>query len=125
MANTAAYHADQFTPVVFDPALATAVKPFLIKLNDARGLPLETLLPAQARQALPAAQAAVEVDMLGIEVTEQPIESEGLTVKLHLVRPAGTAGKALPVFLFIHGGGWVISCVQLNEEERHASLRSA
>jgi acetyl esterase/lipase len=54
------------------------------------------------------AQASVQVDSSGIEVTQKTISSEGSTVPLHIVRPAGTAEMVLPVFIFIHGGGWVL-----------------
>jgi acetyl esterase/lipase len=106
--DTTTYHSDQITPVALDPALSVGVKAFLAKLNAGGGPPLETLPPAQARQGLVDAQASVAVDVSGIEVTEKTIVSEGLTVKLHLVRPAGTAEQVLPVFIFIHGGGWVL-----------------
>jgi len=35
------------------------------------------------------------------------IDSEGFTIKLNIVRPENKKGK-LPVFIFIHGGGWVL-----------------
>jgi acetyl esterase/lipase len=90
-----------------DPRLAKDVKAFLKKLNGAGGPPLETLTPVQARKALADAQAAVEVDLSGIDVSEKTITSEGYTVKLNIVRPEGVKG-ILPVFIFIHGGGWVL-----------------
>lgn len=90
-----------------DPRLAREVKAFLKKLNGAGGPPLETLTPIQARKALADAQAAVEVDLSGIEVTERTITNDGYTVKLHIVRPEGVKG-VLPGFMFIHGGGWVL-----------------
>lgn len=90
-----------------DPRLAREVKAFLKKLNGAGGPPLETLTPIQARKALADAQAAVKVDLSGIQVSEKTITSEGYTVKLNIVRPDGVDG-ILPVFIFIHGGGWVL-----------------
>ena len=90
-----------------DPHLSREVKAFLKKLNGAGGPPLETLTPIQARKALADAQAAVEVDLSGIDVSEKTITSEGYTVKLNIVRPEGVKG-ILPVFIFIHGGGWVL-----------------
>ena len=107
MAITTTFHSAQTTPVALDPALSKETKEFLAKLN-AGGPPLESLSPAQARQSLIDAQASVKVDVSGIDVTEKTISSEGLTVKLHLVRPTGTADKVLSVFIFIHGGGWVL-----------------
>lgn len=90
-----------------DPRLAREVKGFLRKLNGAGGPPLETLTPIQARKVLADAQAAVSVDLSGIEVSEKTITSDGYTVKLNVVRPQGADG-ILPVFIFIHGGGWVL-----------------
>lgn len=90
-----------------DPHLAREVKTFLKKLNGAGGPPLESLTPIQARKALVDAQAAVEVDLSGIEVSERTITNDGYTVKLNIVRPEGVKG-ILPGFIFIHGGGWVL-----------------
>jgi acetyl esterase/lipase len=90
-----------------DPHLSRETKIFLKKLNGAGGPPLETLTPVQARQVLADAQASVEVDLTGIDVSEKTITSDGYTVKLNIVRPEGVKEK-LPVFIFIHGGGWVL-----------------
>lgn len=95
-------------PVAQDPAVSRQTKDFLAALNGAGGPPLETLSPAEARQVLVGAQASVPVDVSGIEVSPRTISSEGLTVPVHIVRPAGTAEQVLPVFIFIHGGGWVL-----------------
>ncbi|MFD2571964.1 alpha/beta hydrolase [Spirosoma soli] len=94
-------------PVAQDPHLSTGVKAFLNVLNAGGGPPLEMLSPKEARQVLVDAQASVPVDLSGIEVSEKTITSDGFTIKLHIVRPAGAEGK-LPVFMFIHGGGWVL-----------------
>ena len=90
-----------------DPHLSREVKVFLKELNGAGGPPLETLTPIQARKALADAQAAVNVDLSGVEVSEKTITSEGYKVTLNIVRPEG-AKEILPVFIFIHGGGWVL-----------------
>jgi acetyl esterase/lipase len=90
-----------------DERLSKETKQFLKKLNTPGSPPLETLLPTEARKVLSDAQASVEVDLSGISESEKTITSEGYTVKLNIVRPAGTEGK-LPVFLFLHGGGWVL-----------------
>lgn len=108
MATITLSHLPLATPVAQDPALSKQTKEFLAKLNAGDGPPLESLTPEQAREVLVAAQASVAVDVSGIEVSEKTITSEGLTVKLHLVRPTGTGDAALPVFIFIHGGGWVL-----------------
>lgn len=109
MADTTAYHApSQVVPFAYDTALSRGVRAFLTAHNVYGQPALETLPVPAARQALAAMQAAVAVDLSGIEATEQPIEQDGLAVKLHLVRPAGTAGQLLPVFIFVPGGGWVL-----------------
>ncbi|MBC7866098.1 MAG: alpha/beta hydrolase [Gloeobacteraceae cyanobacterium ES-bin-316] len=90
-----------------DPHLDSRVKEFLKLLNGGGGPPLETLSPLEARQVLVDAQASVKVDLSGIEVDEKVIKSDGYTVKLNIVRPAGVK-EILPVFIFIHGGGWVL-----------------
>jgi acetyl esterase/lipase len=95
-------------PVATDPALSRQVKDFLAGLNGGGGPPLESLPFAEARLGLVGAQAAVPVDLSGIEVSQHTITSEGYTVPLHIVRPTGTADTILPVFIFIHGGGWVL-----------------
>jgi acetyl esterase/lipase len=51
---------------------------------------------------------AVEFDYSGIDETEKVINADRFEIKLNLVRPAGTAAEKLPVFLFTHGGGWVL-----------------
>lgn len=93
--------------VADDPRLSRGVKTFLKKLNSAGGPPLETLSPTEAREALVDAQASVRVDLSGIEESEKTITTDGYTIKLNIARPEGVKGK-LPVFIFIHGGGWVL-----------------
>ncbi|HZH95198.1 MAG TPA: alpha/beta hydrolase [Flavisolibacter sp.] len=90
-----------------DPHIDRRVKQFLKMLNGGGGPPLETLTPLEARKVLVDAQASVKVDLSGIEVSEKTITSDGYTVQLHVVRPEGVKEK-LPVFIFIHGGGWVL-----------------
>ncbi|SDG24078.1 Acetyl esterase/lipase [Dyadobacter soli] len=96
------------SPVDFaeDPHLSPAVKAFLKPLN-AGGPPLESLPVADARNVLVAAQAAFEVDLSGISEQETTITEDGYQITLNIVRPEGATGQ-LPVFLFIHGGGWVL-----------------
>ncbi len=89
-----------------DPRIDTGTKAFLKVLN-AGGPPLETLPKEAARQVLTDAQAGVKTDLSGIDESEKTITADGLTVKLNIVRPAGAEGK-IPVFIFIHGGGWIL-----------------
>ncbi|WP_310391319.1 alpha/beta hydrolase [Hymenobacter sp.] len=94
-------------PFATDPNLDPQVIEFLEGLNTG-GPGLETLTPLAARQALTDAQASVDVELSGIEVHETTIHQDGYKVPLHLVRPAGTTHQVLPVFIFVHGGGWVL-----------------
>jgi acetyl esterase/lipase len=93
--------------VADDPRLSRGVKAFLKVLNSAGGPPLETLPPLEARKVLVGAQASAPVDLSGIEESEKTITADGYRIKLNIVRPEGITGK-LPVFIFIHGGGWVL-----------------
>jgi acetyl esterase/lipase len=93
--------------VSVDPRLSSGTKAFLKVLNSSGGPPLESLPPLEAREALVKAQASVPVDLSGIEESEKTITADGYTIKLDIVRPEGVKGK-LPVFIFIHGGGWVL-----------------
>ncbi|WP_315823816.1 alpha/beta hydrolase [Paraflavitalea speifideaquila] len=89
-----------------DPRVDSGTKAFLKVLNSG-GAPLETLSKEDARNVLVGAQAGVKVDLSGIEESEKTITADGYTVKLNIVRPDGINGK-LPVFIFIHGGGWIL-----------------
>lgn len=91
-----------------DPRLSSGTKEFLKALNSPAPPELEKLNPVEARKVLFDAQMAVEFDYSGIDETEKTISADGFQIKLNLVRPAGTGSKMLPVFLFIHGGGWVL-----------------
>ncbi|GAB2591143.1 alpha/beta hydrolase [Spirosoma areae] len=111
MSNTATLEEvkDEVKPVPFaeDPHLSVGVRTFLKGLNSGDGPPLEKLPPAQARLGLVNAQDAVKVDVSGIDVSEKTITADGYEVVLNIVRPAGVEGT-LPVFVFIHGGGWIL-----------------
>jgi len=91
-----------------DPRLSSGTKEFLKALNSPAPPELEKLTPVEARKVLVDAQMAVEFDYSRVEETEKTINADGYEIKLNLVRPAGTAAETLPVFLFIHGGGWVL-----------------
>lgn len=67
--------------------------------------PLESLSPADARQVLASAQQGAKLP--AADVSDKVIDVDGEKIKLHIVRPAGAKGT-LPVFMFFHGGGWVL-----------------
>jgi len=90
-----------------DPHIFTQVRAFLKALNSGDGKPIEQLSPLEARAVLTNAQNSVTVDYSGIEESERTITQDGLSVKIHITKPKGSKPGA-PVFIFIHGGGWVL-----------------
>ena len=80
---------------------------FLDALAAGGGKPLEQLSPKDARAVLTGAQASVKVDLSGTEVSERTIRAAGQDIRLTIVRPAKVKGE-LPVFMYFHGGGWVL-----------------
>jgi acetyl esterase len=90
-----------------DPRLSLRTKEFLKALNSPAPPELEKMPPTEARKVLEGAQASVNVDYSGIEESEKTINADGYQILLNIVRPAGATDK-LPVFIFIHGGGWVL-----------------
>ena len=90
-----------------DPNIETNIRAFLKVLNSGSGKPLEQMQPKDARLVLVGAQAAAKVDLSGIVESEKTIVQDGQTIKLNIVKPKNAKGK-LPVFMFFHGGGWVL-----------------
>jgi acetyl esterase/lipase len=90
-----------------DQRLSRGTRAFLKALNTPMPPELEKLPPLQARQVLVSAQASVPVDCSGIAETEKRITANGFPLDLNIVRPKDVT-KKLPVFVFIHGGGWVL-----------------
>lgn len=89
------------------PGVEHNTQAFLEALAAGGGKPLEQLSPKDARAVLTGAQASVKVDLSGIEVSDRSIDVNGQKVALKIVRPANVKGD-LPVFMFFHGGGWVL-----------------
>lgn len=90
-----------------DPRILKEIRGFLKVLNSGTGKPIEQLSPADARQVLVDAQNSVTVDYSGIEESEKTITQDDEKVKIHIVKPVG-ANTNSPVFIYIHGGGWVL-----------------
>ncbi|EKE75114.1 alpha/beta hydrolase [Gallaecimonas xiamenensis] len=90
-----------------EPWVDKDTRQFLDALAAGGGKPLETLSPTAARAVLTGAQQSVAVDMSGIEVEHKSVAVAGKPLKLVLVKPAAAKGP-LPVFMFFHGGGWVL-----------------
>jgi acetyl esterase len=108
--STLAIAAGPATPA--SPDLVTSQ--FLKALNSGTGPAINTMTPAQARQVLIGAQNGVKVDLSGIDVSNKTIEQDGITVPITIVRPQGATGT-LPVFMFFHGGGWILGDFQTHE----------
>lgn len=89
------------------PGVEHNTQAFLEALAAGGGKPLEQLSPKEARAVLAGAQASVKVDLSGVEVSDRAIKVDGQTLNLKVVRPAKVNGE-LPVFMFFHGGGWVL-----------------
>lgn len=92
----------------------STVQGFLTKLNSGTGKPIEQLTPADARKVLINAQKSVQTDISGIDVQQKSITVDGKSISLTIVRPSGVTLK-LPVFMFFHGGGWVLGDFQTHE----------
>ena len=90
-----------------DPMIFREVRSFLKALNAGSGNPIEQLSVGEARKVLIDAQRSVSVDTSGIEEEERIIDLDMDHVKIHITRPK-KAKPGAPVFIFIHGGGWVL-----------------
>ncbi|MDM1050050.1 alpha/beta hydrolase [Sphingobacterium hotanense] len=91
-----------------DPKISKDIRAFLKELNSSGGKPMEEMTPEEARKVLEDAQKSVEVDVSGITEKEMEISKDGLTVKSIVIKPSDKKDEKLPVFIFIHGGGWVL-----------------
>lgn len=89
------------------PGVERNTQGFLDALAAGGSKPLETLAPKDARAVLSGAQAGVKVDVSGIRVERRTIQVDGQPLQIRVVRPEGATGE-LPVFMFFHGGGWVL-----------------
>ncbi|WP_439884575.1 alpha/beta hydrolase fold domain-containing protein [Pseudomonas syringae] len=87
---------------------------FLDALNSGTGKPIEQLSPKDARAVLVGAQSGVKLTLPKADVSEKTIKVDGKSISLNIVRPAGVKGT-LPVFMFFHGGGWVLGDFQTHE----------
>lgn len=99
--------AQQVKPAAEDLNISKETRTFLEGLNSGDGAPLETLSPQEARQVLIDAQASVKFNYDDITETEKIIQYNNQDLKLHIVKPKN-AKEGLPVFMFFHGGGWVL-----------------
>lgn len=100
------------------PGVESTTQAFLQALEAGGGKPLETLAPKDARAVLTGAQASVKVDVSGIQVERRSISVDGQALEIRVVRPQGAKGE-LPVFMFFHGGGWVLGDYPTHERLIH------
>lgn len=89
------------------PGVERVTQTFLDALAAGSSPPLESLSPADARAVLAGAQASVKLTLPPADVSEKIVKTDGKSVRLTIVRPAGVKGS-LPVFMFFHGGGWIL-----------------
>lgn len=89
------------------PGVEATTQAFLQALEADGGPALETLSPNEARAVLTGAQASIKVDVSGVQVERRNIDVDGEPLGIRVIRPQG-ADSDLPVFMFFHGGGWVL-----------------
>jgi acetyl esterase len=91
---------------VNDAGVESHVKGFLKAVNAATTTPVSEMPVDQARGTYTYATTVGEKpDLSETEVIEKTIREDGLTVNLHIVRPAGV-NKNIPAFMYFHGGIW-------------------
>ena len=100
------------------PYIEHNTQAFLNALAAGGGKPLEQLSPKDARAVLTGAQQSVKVDLSGVQVSDRNIKVAGESIDLKIVRPANVKGD-LPVFMFFHGGGWVLGDFATHERLIH------
>ncbi len=100
------------------PYIEHQTQGFLNALAAGGGKPLEQLSPKEARAVLTGAQQSVKVDLSGVQVSDRSIKVAGESIDLKIVRPANVKGD-LPVFMFFHGGGWVLGDFATHERLIH------
>ncbi|KYN65409.1 alpha/beta hydrolase [Pantoea agglomerans] len=81
------------------------VAAFLKALNSGSGKPIEQLSVKDARAVLTGAQKGAELPPA--QISQKIITVQGKPLTLTIVKPEH-ASSTLPVFMFFHGGGWVL-----------------
>lgn len=114
-------------------APAPDMQKVLDKLSSLGGKPIETLSPSDARkQPTPTdAVKAVMTDMGMSTTPDAAVTTKDVTYpisggsqKARIYTPAGATG-ALPVILYIHGGGWVIADLDVYDSSPRALAKAA
>ncbi|MFT2798943.1 alpha/beta hydrolase [Serratia sp. N21D137] len=104
------------------PAPTAGVQAFLNVLNSGNGKPMEQLTLQEARQILIGAQKGVTLP--SAQVSEKIITVNGQSITLKIVKPDNATGT-LPVFMFFHGGGWVLGDFPTHERLIRDLVRSS
>lgn len=92
-------------PTENSPQPTAGVAAFLKALNSGNGKPIEQLSVKDARAVLTGAQKGAELPPA--QVSQKIITVQGKPLTLTIVKPEH-ASNTLPVFMFFHGGGWVL-----------------
>jgi acetyl esterase len=96
------------------PVLEPAVRRFLSRTTT---LPrLSELDPIGAREVIDAVQTPIDLAVPAVDIDDRTVPVAGPvgSVSFRIVRPEGARG-ALPVILYIHGGGWVAGGVRTHQ----------
>ncbi len=91
-----------------DPKIIKEIRDFLKDLNSGDSKPMEEMKADEARKVLEGAQQSVQVDVSGITEKTFAIMKDGHHVNCILIKPETKESELLPVFIFIHGGGWIL-----------------
>ncbi|WP_256849269.1 alpha/beta hydrolase [Pantoea sp. Fr-CA_6] len=92
-------------PTENSPQPTAGVAAFLKALNSGSGKPIEQLSFKDARAVLTGAQKGAELPPA--QISQKIITVQGKPLTLTIVKPEH-ASSTLPVFMFFHGGGWVL-----------------
>ncbi len=95
--------------------------------------PIEELSPAQARMNPSVADAVAKVEQQrGMGAAPMPASVEDIQVQgaagllpARVYRPAAAASGPLPIILYFHGGGWVISTIDTYDSSARALANGA
>jgi acetyl esterase len=91
-----------------DPGLESHVKGFLKAVNDATPIDISEIPLEEARGVYSyATTLGDKPDLSGIDEIEKTIQEDGLSVKLHIVRPKDNT-DLIPAFMYFHGGVWFL-----------------